>query len=161
MFFCESLTQKQNTMKIPEIRFFSHEENESTKVKEEVAIQPTGYISATGKIIITQSTADEVGLKPSESAFRVGMPENKRKLKSLYVIPTQKGEDGVFEMTESGRNYFIALGVILENSGVDFRNNKYTFDINPFQYDGDVTGYELKLDQPIPKIKRADREVKG
>lgn len=148
-------------MKIPEIRFFSPEENEAPKVKEEVVVQPTGYISATGKIIITHSTAAQVGLKPTESGFRVGMPENKRKLKSLYIIPAPKGEDGVFEMTESGRNYFMALGVILENSGVDFRNNKYTFDINSFQYNDNVTGYELKLDQPTPKIKRAGRKSKN
>lgn len=148
-------------MKIPEIRFFSPEENKATKAKEESVVQPTGYISATGKIIITQSTADEIGLKPSESAFRVGMPENKRKLKSLFVLPAPKGEEGVFEMSESGRNYFLPLGVILENSGVDFRNNKYTFDINTFEYEEGVTGYELKLNTPVPKTKRAGRKQKS
>jgi hypothetical protein len=148
-------------MKLEDIRFFTPEENKPVKKKEETAQQATGYISATGKVIIPQKSADEVGLNPEGKAFRIGVPENKRKLKSLYVLPTSTDEEGAFEMKESGRNYFIPLGVILENSGVDFQNNKYTFDVNSFQFDNDVTGYELKLNAPTPKTKRAGRKPKS
>lgn len=147
-------------MKLEDLRFFSPEENKPVKKKEEVVQQPSGYISATGKVIIPQKSANEVGLNPEGKAFRVGVPDNKRKLKSLYILPASADEEGVFEMKESGRNYFIPLGVILENSGLDFQNNKYSFDINTLKFDNNVNGYELKLNAPTPKTKRAGRKPK-
>lgn len=148
-------------MKLDELRFFSPEENIATKVKEEVVVQPTGYISATGKIIIPQKSAEEVGIDSDSRGFKIGMQENKRKLKTLYVIPASGDEEGVFELKSSGRNNFIPLGVILEKSGVDFQNNKFTFEINPYKFDENVIGYELRLDPPTPRTKRAGRKAKS
>lgn len=148
-------------MKLDELRFFSPEENKATKQKEEAVVQPTGYISATGKIIIPQKSADEVGLNSDNQSFKIGVQENKRKLKSLYFIPASPEEEGTFEMKSSGRNNFIPLGVILDKSGVDFQNNKFTFEINSYQFDENVSGYEIKLDSPIPRTKRAGRKAKS
>ncbi len=148
-------------MKLEDIRFFTPEENKPAKKKEETAQKATGYISATGKVIIPQKSAEEVGLNPEGKAFRIGVPENKRKIKSLYILPASADQEGVFEMKESGRNYFIPLGVILENSGIDFQNNKYSFDVNSFEFDNDVEGYELKFNQPTQKTKRAGRKPKA
>lgn len=148
-------------MKLDDLRFFSPEENKATKLKEEVTVQPTGYISATGKLIIPQKSAEEVGMDSDSRSFKIGVQENKRKLKTLYVVPASEDEEGVFELKSSGRNNFIQLGVILDKSGVDFQNNKYTFEINAYEFDDNVVGYELKLDSPAPRTKRAGRKAKA
>lgn len=151
-------------MNLDDIRFFSPQENKAerkTRVKEESDTPATGYISATGKVIIPQKAAEEVGLNTEHTTYMVGTQQNKRKLKSLYVIPATGDVEGTFEMQSSGRNNFISLGVILEKSGVDYQNNKYTFEISPFVYGDDVKGVELKMDKPTPKTKRAGRKPKN
>lgn len=148
-------------MKVKNLRFLSPEENIAVKKKDESTSQPSGYISGTGKLIIPQKAADEVGMSADNAAFKIGVQENKRKLKSLYLVPASGDEEGAFEMKNSGRNNFIALGVILENNGVEFQTNKYTFDIDTFEYEQGVKGYELKLNDPTPKTKRAGRKSKS
>ncbi|MPR32930.1 hypothetical protein [Salmonirosea aquatica] len=151
-------------MNLDDIRFFSPQENKAerkTRTKEETDAPATGYISATGKVIIPQKAAEQVGLNSEHTTYMVGTQQNKRKLKSLYIIPASGHVEGAFEMQSSGRNNFIALGVILEKSGLDYQNNKYTFDINSFVYGDDIKGVELKLNKPTPKAKRAGRKPKN
>ncbi len=150
-------------MNLEEIRFFNPKENKAdrkARTKSETNDPTTGYITSTGKVIIPQKSAEEVGINADNGTFMVGMQQNKRKLKSLYIVPAPHAQEGSFEMKSSGRNNFITLGVILEKNGLDFQNNKYTFDINPFNFDGDVTGYELKLNTPTPKTKKPGRKPK-
>lgn len=151
-------------MNLDDIRFFSPQENKAerkARTKAEADTQATGYISATGKVIIPQKTAEEVGLDTGHTTYMVGTQQNKRKLKSLYVIPASGDVEGTFEMQSSGRNNFIPLGVILEKSGVDYQNSKYTFDVSPFVYGDNIKGVELKLNAPTPKAKRAGRKRKN
>lgn len=151
-------------MNLDEIRFFSPQENKSerkAKAKEETGAPATGYISATGKVIIPQKAAEEVGLNTEHTTYMVGTEQNKRKLKSLYVIPASGHTEGAFEMVSSGRNNFISLGVILEKSGLDYQNNKYTFEVSPFVFGDDIKGIELKLNKPTLKAKRAGRKPKN
>lgn len=151
-------------MNLDDIRFFSPQENKAerkTKVKEESGEPATGYISSTGKVIIPQKAAEEVGLNTSHTTYMVGTEQNKRKLKSLYVVPASGHTEGAFEMVSSGRNNFIALGVILEKSGLDYQNNKYTFEISSFVLGDDIKGIELKLNKPTAKTKRAGRKAKN
>ncbi len=162
--FAEIYIQNQYIMNLEDIRFFSPKENKATRKprsKAESNDATTGYITGTGKVIIPQKSADEVGIESENATFMVGMQQNKRKLKSLYIVPASDDQEGTFEMKNSGRNNFIALGVILEKNGLDFQNNKYTFDINPFNFDGDVTGFELKLNTPTPKTKKPGRKPKA
>ena len=151
-------------MNLDDIRFFSPQENKAerkTRAKEETETQATGYISGTGKVIIPQKAAEEVGLNTEHTTYMVGTQQNKRKLKSLYVIPASGQTEGAFEMQSSGRNNFISLGIILEKSGLDYQNNKYTFDINPYVFGDDIKGVELKLNKPTAKAKRAGRKPKN
>ncbi len=151
-------------MNLDDIRFFSPQENKAekqAKVKEETDAPATGYISATGKVIIPQKAAQEVGLNTEHTTYMVGTQQNKRKLKSLYVVPASGHTEGAFQMQSSGRNNFISLGVILEKSGLDYQNNKYTFEISPFVFGDDIKGIELKLNKPTPKTKRAGRKSKN
>ncbi|WP_373514139.1 hypothetical protein [Persicitalea sp.] len=145
-----------------EISFFTPEENVAPRKTSEKAEKTytTGYITSTGKVIIPQKSAEEVGIEPQNSAFKIGKPENKRKLKSLFLVPASREEEGVFEMEESGRNFFLPLGPILEKGGLDVQNNKYTFNIKSFDYN-DVTAFELKLDSPTSRTKRPGRKAKS
>ncbi len=142
-----------------EISFFSPEENVAPKKTSEKAAKSytTGYITSTGKVIVPQKSAEEVGIEPQNSAFKIGKPEKKRKLKSLFLVPASREEEGTFEMEESGRNFFISLGPILESSGLDVQKHKYTFDIKPFEYN-DSKAFELKLGAPTPRGKRPGRK---
>ena len=151
-------------MNLDDIRFFTPQENKAerkTKVKEELGAPATGYISGTGKVIIPQKAAEEIGLNTAHTTYMVGTQQNKRKLKSLYIIPASGDTQGTFEMQSSGRNNFIGLSVILEKNGVDYQNNKYTFEVAPFVFGDDIKGVELKLNSPVAKTKRAGRKPKN
>ena len=143
-----------------EISFFTPEENVAPRKATEKAAKSynTGYITSTGKVIIPQKSAEEAGIEPQNSAFKIGKPEKKRKLKSLFLVPASREEEGVFEMEESGRNFFISLGPILDKSGLDVQNKKYTFDIRPFEY-GDSQAFELKLNTATARGKRPGRKT--
>jgi len=141
-------------MKAKSIEFFSPQDN-SQPAKKSVAKAPklTGYISAAGKLVFPHKTVEQLGLDPQATRFKIGTQEGKRKLKSLYLIPGSASESDAFELVEGAKSYSIPLGVILQKKGVDYANTKYNFTIQPFDYEGDVTGYELEFEQPGPKTE--------
>ena len=68
-------------MNLDDIRFFSPQENKAerkTRTKEDTDTPITGYISATGKVIIPQKAAEEVGLNAEHTTYMVGTQQNKR-----------------------------------------------------------------------------------
>jgi hypothetical protein len=90
-------------MKDKSIRFFSPSENlEQQQSKAAVAKEPilTGYISASGKLVLPLKTVDRLGIDPQTTGFKVGTQAGKRKLKSLYLVPTQEGQEDRFELTK-------------------------------------------------------------
>ena len=68
----------------------------------------------------------------------------------LYLIPASTDQSETFELVRSGRGYVIPLSLILKKGGVDYSNNKYTFTIASFDYEGGV-GYELALNDTVIK----------
>ena len=138
-------------MKVKSIRFFSPEENSEKTEKVAEQPKPTGYISASGKLVLPLKTLEQLGLDAEATKFKIGSQEGKRKLKSLYLIPTASDQTGTFELIRSGRGYVIPLAIILKKGGIDFADNKYTFTISTFDYEGGVNGYELELNDSIVK----------
>ncbi len=139
-------------MKSAPIRFFSPQDN--SERKEKSAAKPvivTGYISATGKLVFPAKTIGQLSLDPESARFKIGTQEGTRKLKSLYLIPANDDQDETFEMVKAAKSYSIPLAVILQKGGVDYANAKYTFTIKPFDYEDDVKGYELQLNDQSPK----------
>ena len=140
-------------MKEKSIRFYSPSENlEQQQSKAAAPKKPilTGYISASGKLVLPHKTVDQLGFDPQTTGFRVGMQAGKRKLKSLYLVPTQQEQEDRFELTKGAKSYTLALGVILQKGGVNYSQSKYTFTLAPFNYEGGVTGYELQLEDSAP-----------
>lgn len=139
-------------MKSLALNFFSPQENSVTKEKSVTKTVPvTGYISSTGKLVFPAKTVDQLALEPDVTRFQIGSLEGKRKIKSLYLIPASADQPEAFEMVKAAKSYGIPLASILQKSGIDFANTKYTFVVKPFDYDEGVTGYELQLSDQSPK----------
>lgn len=139
-------------MKAIALSFFSPEENTVTKEKSVAKSTPvTGYISATGKLVFPAKTIGQLAMDPEATSFKIGAQQGKRKLKSLYLIPTGVDESDAFVMVKAAKSYGIPLASILQKSGIDFSNTKYTFVVKPFEYEEGVTGFELQLNDESPK----------
>jgi hypothetical protein len=139
-------------MKLKAIKFFAPEENApAQKLVAKAKSALTGYISATGKLVFPTATLEELGLDAATSHFKIGTQEGKRKIKSLYLIPSENQEQA-FSFERSGRGgYVIPLAIILKKGGIDFEGAKVTFSITTFDYEEGVTGYELTFESSAPK----------
>ncbi|TDE08690.1 hypothetical protein [Dyadobacter psychrotolerans] len=126
-----------------DIRFFLPEENQpKTKEKVKVKTLPTGYISSAGKIIFLAATIEELGIEPENTKFQVGTDQGKRKIKNLYLIPTD--QSNAFAIVRTGRGYSLALDLILSKGGIDYAGSKHVFTASIFDHEG-VAGYALAI----------------
>lgn len=137
-------------MKTPQIKFFTPEENTPLTSKVVEKAKPTGNISDSGLLIFPKATLEEIGVEPQTALFKIGATEGKRKIKSLYLIPTDQ-QEGSFSFTRIGRGSGIALPVILKRGGIDYEAVKHIFTITIFNYSEGVVGYELAIEPEAPK----------
>ncbi len=139
-------------MKNKAIKFFSPQDNtvETPKAKSKAKPTPTGYVSAVGKLVFSNATLAELGIEAEKTLFKIGTQEGKRKLKSLYLVPS-KEENGAFAFEKSAKGYTIPLAIILKKGGIDFDATKYTFAVTTFDYEDGMAGYELELISSAPK----------
>lgn len=137
-------------MKKPQIKFFLPEENAPQVSKAVKKAKPSGYISDTGKLVFPQSTLEEIGIEPETAIFKIGTDDGKRKIKSLYLIPTEEKE-GTFAFSRVGRGSGIPLPIILKRGGIDYETTKHIFTVTIFNYSEGVIGYELQIQSEVPK----------
>ncbi|MBC3794664.1 hypothetical protein [Spirosoma utsteinense] len=144
-------------MKEKSIRFFTPEENTNTKTPKAAtkATPLTGYISAAGKLVFPAKTLDQLELEADTVQFRIGTQAGKRSLKSLYLVPTHDNQADTFALQKAAKSYTLALGIILVKGGVDYHQTKYSFTIEPFDFEAGVVGYELRLAGASPANKIA------
>jgi hypothetical protein len=141
-------------MKAKSIKFFSPQENSEVKQRSKTKTPTlTGYISGAGKLVFPAKTMDQLDLNPEQDRFKIGTQEGKRKIKSLFIVPTTDTESDAFALEKSAKSFNIPLSIILNKGGIDYSNTKYTFTIKPFEYDAGVTGYELQLESQAPKAE--------
>lgn len=141
-------------MKATAIRFFSPEENSEPKSKPTTKSTPiTGYISGGGKLVFPVKSISQLDIDPDNTRFKIGVPEGKRKIKTLYLVPATDDQSESFELVKAAKSYTISLALILKNNGVDYANTKYTFTIKPFDFEAGVSGFELQLDDNSPKAE--------
>ena len=136
------------------IRFFSPEENQpktKEKIKIKAKVLPTGYISNAGKIIFPAATIEELGIESHNTKFQVGTDQGKRKIKNIYLIPTD--QPGGFSIVRTGRGYSLPLEVILSKGGIDFNAAKYKFTASIFKHEGTL-GYALAI-SPETVVEKA------
>ncbi|GAB3220677.1 hypothetical protein [Spirosoma arcticum] len=142
-------------MKPVAIQFFSPSDNTKSSqqptAKQTRKVFLTGSISATGKLILSHKTVDQLALDPTATRFKIGMEQGKRKIKSLYLIPTQEDVSDSFELVKKTNSYSITLALILQKGGVEYQKIPYVFTIHPFAHEDGVTGYELRLNTQTPK----------
>ena len=144
-------------MKAVTIRFFSPQENKLPNPKKNTAPKSrktllTGYISTGGKLVFPTKTVAGLGLDVDHANFKVGVQEKKRKAKSLYLIPAGGSQQDTFQLEKAAKSYTLPLALILKKSGVDFAKIRYSFRIEPFDYEGSPA-FELQLNQDavVPK----------
>lgn len=135
-------------MKALKINFFSPAENSQPKPRAEKATKPTkqvltGYISSSGKLVLPAKTVANLGVDLNDTPFKVGMDQGKRKVKSLYLVPTRSDAE-TFSFEKAAKSYTLALPYIFKKSGVDFSKTKYAFSIRLFEYEG-TTAFALLL----------------
>ncbi|SKB87604.1 hypothetical protein [Dyadobacter psychrophilus] len=94
-------------MKIKSIKFFAPEENvQVQKSARKAKPLPTGYISATGKLVFPSVTLEELGINAASTQFKIGTDMGKRKIKSLYLVPSGSVEQA-FSFERSGRGGYV------------------------------------------------------
>jgi len=142
-------------MKPVAIRFFSPQDNtelsQQGTTKQTPKVSLTGSISATGKLTLSLKTIEQLHMYPA-ARFKVGIEQGKRKIKSLYLIPTQEDPSDTFELVKKANSYSIALALILQRGGIDYRKVQYVFSIHPFEPQDGVRGYELRLGTSAPRL---------
>lgn len=143
VYIASQISQIQIKMASKDIRFFLPEENQP-KTKEIVKAKalPTGYISSAGKIIFPAATIEELGIEPDSTKYQVGTDQGKRKIKNLYLIPTD--QENAFSIVRTGRGYSLPLELILSKGGIDYNAAKYTFTASIFDHEGKA-GYALAI----------------
>ncbi|MBE8969940.1 hypothetical protein IQ277_28075 [Nostocales cyanobacterium LEGE 12452] len=139
-------------MKTPQIKFFSPEDNTEpvSKAAGKAKPKPSGYISDIGTLVFPKATLEEIGVEPETALFKVGTAEGKRKIKSLYLIPTDAQEEA-FTFSKVGRGSGIPLAVILKRGGIDYKTAKHIFTVTIFNYSEGGIGYELAIETEAPK----------
>lgn len=142
-------------MKDIAINFFSPEDNLQQAAEKKVAkkVVLTGYISTSGKLVFPFKTTEGLEINANGTYFKIGIQQGKRKVKSLYLIPTEN-EEGAFPLEKASKSYFIALALILQKCGITYSEQKYTFEINQINYNG-ISGYQLTLNdssEAKPKV---------
>lgn len=137
-------------MKTRQIKFFTLEENTPQISKVVEKAKPTGYISDNGNLVFPKSTLEEIGVEPETALFKIGTAEGKRKIKSLYLIPTEEKE-GSFAFAKVGRGSGIPLPVILKRGGINYEGTKQIFTVSIFNYSEGGIGYELQIEAEAPK----------
>jgi hypothetical protein len=144
-------------MKPVSIRFFTPQDNTQTSSpknkKANVAkqVKLEGYISPAGKLVLPAKTIHQLELEADSVRFKVGTDSGKRKIKVLYLVPTQDTQADSFELVKAAKSYTIALGVILQKGGIDYKTTKYEFTLSPFTDEEGISGYSLSLANPGPK----------
>lgn len=142
-------------MKPVALQFFSPQDN--TQSDQKGSAKPikktllTGSVSTTGKLVLPLRTVQLLAIDSVTARFKVGIEQGKRKIKSLYLIPANQDSSDSFELIKKANSYNIALALILQRGGVDYKKTAYVFTIHPFEHEDGITGYELRLDTKAPK----------
>ncbi|SFF36506.1 hypothetical protein [Spirosoma endophyticum] len=138
-------------MKPKTIRFFSPQDNalakptKTKKGKEAKPIKLEGYISPTGKLVFPAKTIDQLEFQADSARFQIGTDQGKRKIKTIYLVPTQDDQDESFTLLKAAKSYIIDLAFILQKGGIAYKTTKYLFSLSPFPYQEGVIGYSLAL----------------
>jgi hypothetical protein len=144
-------------MKPKTIRFFSPQDNtlakpeKSKKSKEAKTVKLEGYISPVGKLVFPTKTIDQLEIEADSVRFKIGTDQGKRKIKTIYLVPTHDTQDQSFSLEKGAKSYSVDLGVILKKGGIDYKKTKYKFILSPFTYQEGIIGYSVSLENPDSK----------
>lgn len=145
-------------MKPKTIRFFSPQDNalakpaKGKKAKQAKPVKLEGYISPVGKLVFPAKTIDQLELEADSIRFKIGTDQGKRKIKTIYLVPTHDAQEQSFALDRAAKSYSVNLGVILQKGGIDYKTTKYKFILSPFTYQEGIIGYSIVLENAAPKL---------
>ncbi|GAB3740178.1 hypothetical protein GCM10028818_56760 [Spirosoma horti] len=114
-----------------------------------------GYISRTGKLVLPKKSVEQLTLNVNLLSVRmkVGVDvEEGQKIDMLYLVPAGSSIADSFTVIQAAKGYTIELGKLLLEEGIMYKTVKYTFTIEPFLLEDGMSGYQLRLHEPIPKL---------
>ncbi|MEQ8905145.1 hypothetical protein [Ekhidna sp.] len=104
-----------------------------------------GVVKATvhknGKLGFSSGAAKRLKLD-SQNYFQVATNADDPDDDNLYLIPSHEGADKVFKVSKAGAYYYMRIKHILDDAGMDYREEKIIFDIVNMEQDG-MTFYKL------------------
>jgi hypothetical protein len=107
-------------------------------------------------LVFPATTLRELAIDPDTAHFKIGVQEGKRRIKSLYLVPSQSN-DQTFSFEKSGRGHVISLSIILKKGGINFDNEKLVFKVLTFDFDASTKGYALAIETEAPKAEYTDK----
>jgi hypothetical protein len=149
------------SMKAKPILFFTQADNLGSVAPKKKVEKTTmgGSISKRGSLVFALNVAEELGLTSTAKHFRVGVLEGKRKISAIYLVPSDDSQADVFPVQKVGRGYGIGLAGILAKSGINYKQTRYTFSVQPMDME-QGNGFELRLKEPAtpaPLVEGAKR----
>ncbi|RAJ97474.1 hypothetical protein LX87_02374 [Larkinella arboricola] len=144
-------------VKADKIRFFSPQENQEKTPK--ATPKPPAFtttVTKTGRLAFPQKLMEGLQIDPSKPYYKVGTVNRRKGVKALYLFPTQEGDPEAFELAKTGRSYSIQLKGVLQKIGLDFENQQYDFTIQPYEFGGGLSGFELVSERVTPRMGTED-----
>lgn len=149
-------------MKLPNLHFFTIRDNTplaAKPVRQKSLL--TGSISRAGQLLLPADMFDGLLIDPLTIGFKIGCRAGRRPLDALYLVPALREEADVFALTKSAKGYTISIAPILAHRAMKAQTDKYVFTITPFAFEGGLTGYELVLNVPLPKLQGINQPGKS
>ena len=109
-------------------------------------------VHKSGKLGFTVDAANKMDLKPDKSAA-VGVNDEDKSDKSLYIIVYDNMQDTAFKVAKAGEYYYLNLKNLFDTLKIDYKNESVVYDISEEIVNGQQ-GYKLSLRENNRKIKQ-------
>lgn len=109
-------------------------------------------VHKSGKLGFTVDAANKMGLKPDKSAS-VGVNEEDKSDKSLYIIIHDEMQDAAFKVAKAGEYYYLNLRNLFDTLKINYKNQSVVYDISKETNEGQQI-YKLSPRENNKKIKQ-------
>lgn len=109
-------------------------------------------VHKSGKLGFTVDAANKMDLKPDKSAA-VGVNEEDKSDKSLYIIIYDDIQESTFKVAKAGDYYYLNLKNLFDTMKINYKNQSVVYDISEETIEG-LQGYKLSPRENIKKLKQ-------
>lgn len=109
-------------------------------------------VHKSGKLGFTVDAANKMDLKPDKSAS-IGVNEEDKSDKSLYIIIHDDIQDATFKVAKAGDYYYLNLKNLFDTLKINYKNQSVVYDISEETNEGQRI-YKLSPRENSKKIKQ-------